>query len=152
MLGLWASGFQARRSDASHVAFARLRSTTSSRHRGRCESAGIVRATSTGQPTDEPVVLVWMPAASIFFRDPDGHLLEYIAMLPDNPRPDVGVLTWRDWTPPSPIRPKRSDESFVARRAALNFRGLADRREVQTGRCPIQDYTGSRHGSPAGVH
>ena len=34
-----------------------------------------------GEPTDEPIVFAWMPAASIFFDDPDGNLLEFIAML-----------------------------------------------------------------------
>jgi hypothetical protein len=33
----------------------------------------------------------------IYFRDPDGHLLEYIAMLGDDPRLG-GVLTWHEWT------------------------------------------------------
>ena len=39
-----------------------------------------------------------MPAAAVYFRDPDGHLLEYIAMLDAQPTPDDGVLTWREWT------------------------------------------------------
>ena len=59
--------------------------------------AGIVTRDFDGQPTNEAVVIGWMPAASVFFHDPDGHLLEYIAMLPDDPRPDVGVVTWRGW-------------------------------------------------------
>jgi hypothetical protein len=50
-----------------------------------------------------------MPAASIYFRDPDGHLLEYLAMLAGDARPDAGVLTWHDWTrsgsPVAPLRP-----------------------------------------------
>ena len=33
-----------------------------------------------GEPTNEPIVFAWMPAASIIFDDPDGNLLEYIAM------------------------------------------------------------------------
>ena len=60
--------------------------------------AGIVTRDFDGQPTNEAVVIGWMPAVSVFFHDPDGHLLEYIAMLPDDPRPDVGVVTWRGWT------------------------------------------------------
>jgi NAD(P)H-dependent FMN reductase len=55
-----------------------------------------------GCPTDEPVVLAWMPAASIDFHDPDGHLLEYIAMLADDARPDGGVVTWKEWTASAP--------------------------------------------------
>src|SRR5213594_3005542 len=49
-------------------------------------SAGIMPLDFDGQPTDQPVVFAWMPAASVFFHDPDGHLLEYIAMLPHEPR------------------------------------------------------------------
>jgi lactoylglutathione lyase len=50
-----------------------------------------------GEPIDEPIVFAWMPAASVFFDDPDGNLLEYIAMLPDRPRPDLGVVSWSEW-------------------------------------------------------
>ena len=32
-----------------------------------------------------------------FFRDPDQHLLEFIAMLPDVARPDVGVVAYSEW-------------------------------------------------------
>jgi lactoylglutathione lyase len=38
-----------------------------------------------GKPTREPTVIGWMPSAQIYFRDPDGHSLEYIALLPDPP-------------------------------------------------------------------
>ena len=48
-------------------------------------------------PTDEPVVLTWMPAASVYFHDPDGHQLEFICMLPDPPQPELGVVTWSRW-------------------------------------------------------
>jgi lactoylglutathione lyase len=50
-----------------------------------------------GKPTDEPVVLAWMPAASLYFHDPDGNMLEFLAMLPDPPQPDLGVLSWSGW-------------------------------------------------------
>ena len=48
-------------------------------------------------PTTEPVVLAWMPAASLYFNDPDGNLLEFLCMLPDSPRPELGVISWSDW-------------------------------------------------------
>ena len=39
-----------------------------------------------------------MPAASVYFDDPDGHSLEYIALLPEAPRPEmaavVGLAEW----------------------------------------------------------
>ena len=47
--------------------------------------------------TYEPIVLAWMPAAAVYFLDPDGHLLEYIAMLEGEPRPDKGLVEWRAW-------------------------------------------------------
>ena len=50
-----------------------------------------------GEPTDEPSVIGWMPAAAVYFRDPDGHQLEYLAMLDQRPRPEVGVVTWSEW-------------------------------------------------------
>ncbi|MGZ4111128.1 MAG: VOC family protein [Tumebacillaceae bacterium] len=42
-------------------------------------------------------VVAWMPAISIFFTDPDGHSLELLAMLPDEPKPELGVVPWADW-------------------------------------------------------
>jgi lactoylglutathione lyase len=44
-----------------------------------------------------PQVFGWMPAVAIYFNDPDGHLLEFISMLPDPPRPDLGLLSWEEW-------------------------------------------------------
>jgi hypothetical protein len=48
------------------------------------------------RPT-QPSVIVWIPAGSMFFRDPDGHLLEYLAVLSDNPNRETGVVTYKDW-------------------------------------------------------
>lgn len=45
----------------------------------------------------EPIVHGWMPAASVFFRDPDGHLLELIAELDEEPRPDVVYRPLSEW-------------------------------------------------------
>ena len=47
--------------------------------------------------TIEPSVIGWMPAAAIYFRDPDNHLIEYLAMLDYNPRPDLGIIPWSEW-------------------------------------------------------
>jgi lactoylglutathione lyase len=40
-----------------------------------------------GEKTDEPTVIDWMPSAQIYFRDPDGHVLEFISILPESPNP-----------------------------------------------------------------
>lgn len=47
--------------------------------------------------TRRPMVFAWMPAIAIYFDDPDGHSLELIAMLPGQPRPELGVVSWEDW-------------------------------------------------------
>ena len=63
----------------------------------RLRAAGVVPLDFSGEPAEEPVVLAWMPAASLYFRDPDGNLLELLAMLPDSPQPELGVVTWSRW-------------------------------------------------------
>lgn len=35
-----------------------------------------------------------MPAAAVYFRDPDGHQLEYLAMLDGPARPESGIAPW----------------------------------------------------------
>jgi len=46
---------------------------------------------------DEPIVHGWMPAAAVFFKDPDGHILELIADLSDAPRPDFLYRPLSEW-------------------------------------------------------
>jgi lactoylglutathione lyase len=95
MLGLWTAGSGPQRV-TSHTAFrARLADVVAAPRALR--AAGITPLDFDGRPTDQPVVLAWMPAASVFFRDPDGHLLEYIAMLPHAPQPEYGIVPWRMW-------------------------------------------------------
>jgi lactoylglutathione lyase len=95
MLGLWEAATMPI-SVSLHVAF---QIALSDLHRAlaRLQTAGIQPRDLAGLPTDEPVVLAWMPAASVYFRDPDNNLLEFITMLPDPPRADLGVLSWSDW-------------------------------------------------------
>jgi lactoylglutathione lyase len=50
-----------------------------------------------GEPTDEPSAIGWMPAAAVYFRDPDGHQLEYLTMLDQPPRPELGIVAWSAW-------------------------------------------------------
>jgi lactoylglutathione lyase len=95
MLGLWLGG-SAPQKTTTHIAFAARREDVIAAPRA-LQRAGITPLDFDGHPTDEPVVLAWMPAASIYFHDPDGHLLEYIAMLDEDPRPDGGILRWHDW-------------------------------------------------------
>jgi L-amino acid N-acyltransferase YncA len=49
------------------------------------------------KPAGAPTVFGWMPAASLYFDDPDGHLLEVLARLPGKPLPEVGVVPFEQW-------------------------------------------------------
>ncbi|MGA3075390.1 MAG: VOC family protein [Bryobacteraceae bacterium] len=63
----------------------------------RLRAANVTPRDFAGTAADEPVVLAWMPAASVYFNDPDGHQLEFLSMLPDPPQPELGVVAWSRW-------------------------------------------------------
>jgi lactoylglutathione lyase len=95
MLGLWEGAplpFHKIRHTAFEAALADLHEAPA-----RLAKAGVIARDFAGLPTNEPVVLAWMPAASIYFNDPDENLLEFIAMLPDPPKPGAGVVRWNEW-------------------------------------------------------
>ena len=95
MLGLWDVGAAPQRLEL-HLAF-RVALNDLLNAAETLVNAGIQPLDFHGEPTDEPVVLAWMPAASVYFRDPDNNLLEFITMLPDPPRPDLAVVSWNEW-------------------------------------------------------
>src|SRR5262245_1348235 len=95
MLGLWSLG-SAPVGLSLHVAFKAPRAAVL----GACErlrEAGVMPLSFFATETNEPSVIAWMPAAAVYYRDPDGHLLEYLAMLDEAPRPDLGILPWSQW-------------------------------------------------------
>jgi lactoylglutathione lyase len=63
----------------------------------RLEAQGITPLSFFGTGTTEPSVIGWMPAAALYFRDPDGHMLEYLAMLDEDPKLDLGIVSWSGW-------------------------------------------------------
>ena len=63
----------------------------------KLKAAGITPLDFWGAPSDEPVVIGWMPAAAVYFRDPDGNLLEFLSTLSDAPAPEAGIVTWSRW-------------------------------------------------------
>ncbi len=92
MLGLWSIG-SAPMGMRLHVAFemalADVRAAPD-----RLRADGIQPLSFFGEPTDEPSVIGWMPAAAVYFQDPDGHMLEYLAMLDGAPKPELGIVAW----------------------------------------------------------
>jgi lactoylglutathione lyase len=104
MVGLWSLG-SAPLGLSLHVAF----SVSLEDVMGACEllrSRGITPLSFFATETTEPSVIGWMPAAAVYFRDPDGHLLEYLAMLDGPPAPDRGIVPWSEWanSPPASDR------------------------------------------------
>jgi lactoylglutathione lyase len=95
MLGLWSLGSSPNNMKL-HVAIA-LELSAVLASVASLKAAGIQPLDFHGNPTVEPSVIAWMPAASIFFRDLDGNLLEYLAMLPDEPQPTIGISTFSQW-------------------------------------------------------
>ena len=94
MLGLWKAGEVLR----MHLHFAMTVSLGELLAAPeRLRAAGVASRGFGGDLSDEPVVLCWMPAAAVYFTDPDGHSLEFLAMLPDEPRPDLDVVSWGEW-------------------------------------------------------
>ena len=95
MLGLWGIG-SAVNSMTLHIAFD-VALDDALAAPARLRAAGVTPLSFFGAETDEPDVLAWMPAAAVYFQDPDGHLLEYLAMLDEPPRPDAGIVPWSQW-------------------------------------------------------
>jgi lactoylglutathione lyase len=85
MLGLWSLG-SAPVGLSLHIALkASLEGVL-----GACDALRSIDVTPLsffGTQTTEPSVIGWMPAAAVYFRDPDGHLIEYLAMLDEPPAP-----------------------------------------------------------------
>jgi lactoylglutathione lyase len=64
----------------------------------RLKDQGIIPLSFFGIESMEPSVIAWMPAAAIYFRDPDGHLMEYLIMLDEKERrPELGIVSWSEW-------------------------------------------------------
>jgi lactoylglutathione lyase len=96
MLGLWGIGSSVNSLTlhiAFEVAFDDLLSAPD-----RLRAAGVTPLSFFGEETSEPDVLAWMPAAAVYFEDPDGHLLEYLTMLPEEPRPEAGIVSYSEWS------------------------------------------------------
>jgi lactoylglutathione lyase len=95
MLGLWQAQ-PGSYTQLLHIAF-RVDLPDMLKAHENLRSANIATLDFDRNPTTEPVVLAWMPAASLYFHDPDGHLLEFLSVLPDSPEPNLGIVTWSAW-------------------------------------------------------
>ena len=95
MLGLWEVGTSPQRLSL-HIAL-RVDLPDLLDAPRRLRAANITPLDFWSHPSDELTVLGWMPAAAVYFHDPDGNLLEFLTMLPDTPRAELGVTGWKEW-------------------------------------------------------
>jgi len=98
MLGLWGPG-TTYGSDfhKAHLAFAMSLDELLAAGE-RLRQAGVTCEDFNGKQTNEPSVIGWMPSAQLYFRDPDGHSVEFIALLDGAPDPGfIGSLSqWQN--------------------------------------------------------
>ena len=85
MLGLWGPGTTyGQPSDKHHLAIA-LTLPELLVIGGRLNGRDVATRAFTGENTTEPSVIGWMPSAQLYFDNPDGHVLEFIALLDETP-------------------------------------------------------------------
>jgi lactoylglutathione lyase len=100
MIGLWASG-SAPIGLRLHLAFSVSLAAVLAAPRW-LRSVGVEPLSFFEQPTQQPSVIGWMPAAAVYFKDPDAHLLEFIATLDEPPRAELGIVDWESWSQTDP--------------------------------------------------
>ena len=99
MLGLWGPSTGYGRQNGMlvqcHVAFAvsldQLQQAIEKLNKLGIETRGF-----GGNAASEPSVIGWMPSAQSYFRDPDGHSLEFITILPHPPKTRF-VGSYSEW-------------------------------------------------------
>jgi lactoylglutathione lyase len=97
MLGLWSVG-TAPIGLNLHIAFEVAAINDLLDAPKRLKDNGIIPLSFFGKESLEPSVIGWMPAAAVYFRDPDGHLMEYLTMLDDKERrAELGIVSWSEW-------------------------------------------------------
>ena len=95
MLGLWETG-SAPLGMSLHFAFR----TTRNFVLNGCDflnSIDIQPLGFHGEPVEEPVVIGWMPALSLYFKDPDNHSIEMLHVMDEEPDAEFGVQSYSRW-------------------------------------------------------
>lgn len=96
MLGLWSVGIAPLGLNL-HIAFEVAKIDDLLDAPKRLKDQGVMPLSFFGKESMESSVIGWMPAAAVYFRDPDGHLLQNLTMLDDKDRrPDL-IVSWSEW-------------------------------------------------------
>ena len=102
MLGLWEKPKD--QIDIRHFAFQCSTEFILNESENYLHSHGIKTHNFLKDETHGPMVFAWMPALSIYFEDPDGHSLEFISMLPQQPQKELAVVSYDEWIEKSKSR------------------------------------------------
>ncbi len=95
MLGLWEKPKD--EIDVRHFAFNCEADDVLNKSVGFLKSKGLQPYNFLKDGNEKPMVFSWMPAIAIYFKDPDGHDLEFIAILPGDAKPELGVVSYEEW-------------------------------------------------------
>lgn len=95
MLGIWEK--PKHEIDIRHFAFSCDVEDVLNKSVGYLESRNLKPYNFLKNGSLEPMVFAWMPAVAIYFNDPDGHALEFIAILTGEAQPELGVITYENW-------------------------------------------------------
>jgi len=95
MLGLWEK--PAQRMSIRHFAFRCEAEDILHRSAAYLKERGLHPYNFLKDGSEQPMVFAWMPAIAIYFNDPDGNVLEFIAVLEGTPRPEKGVISYEEW-------------------------------------------------------
>ena len=99
MLGLWGPDSPYGWKDGEHIKHHFAISVTQEQlfaMTAKLQTLGIKTRGFKDDGSNEPSVIGWMPSAQIYFPDPNGHSLELITVLDDDPDPDF-YGSWSAW-------------------------------------------------------
>ncbi len=95
MLGLWETGTGPLKMRL-HMAF-RLSQEEMMQAPALLIGKGLTPHGFHGEPVTEPIVIGWVPALSLYFNDPDGHSIEFLSVLDDEPDAAFGMRCYTEW-------------------------------------------------------
>jgi lactoylglutathione lyase len=95
MLGLWEKPKD--QIDIRHFAFTCTKEFILNESVSFLKSHNLMPRNFLKNGKEEPMVFAWMSAISIYFDDPDGHSLEFIALLEGDGKPELGVICYEEW-------------------------------------------------------